>query len=98
MARTKVTWSRLTSVESDHKRGVYYDIDVRNDGLLRCSCHSFRFAPGKLGTADKTCKHLGAYHTGTSLNIFKNDAGASSITTANETFTFRRAVMFGMEL
>lgn len=92
-------WTYLTYVESDTRPGTYYSIEARaGDGVLRCACHSFRFAPGQLGTPGKTCKHLVAYGAGAALNIFGKHGGTSSLKTAGETFTFRRAFSFAAEL
>lgn len=93
-----LAWTNLTTVESDQKPGRFYDIDVRADGVLRCSCERFRFNRGQLGTAAKTCKHLDAYRLADAIERNITDAVPKKpdrLRVDGETFTFtKRSISF----
>lgn len=97
-------WTHVTFSASDDKPGKEYEIERRWDGALRCSCESFRFKRGKLGTPAKTCKHMLALSASGRVPddplIAKGTAVTFTVkreTTKRtvETFTFRRAISFG---
>lgn len=51
-------WIEVGEVESDTEVGVWHKVFRNPEGHHKCDCLGFRFCPGKVGSPEKTCKHL----------------------------------------
>lgn len=91
-----MTWTYITSVESDSTPGTQYQIKRRSDGALGCDCAAFRFSRGSIGLG-KRCKHVEAYLVGEAVARNVTDGRPERVekqSYCGETFTFRRAISF----